>query len=529
MGFGNFAKNLAKWGWSSLRNIGKQVGHEMADHPAAGTLNKFKAAARRAGDEIEGKGLRGYVADHAKNPTTSFGKKFVNFAKTKAGGRIIGGTVAGTIGYATADKDSTPGQRWARAGAFAAGGVYLAGRFQNPAARAALKKGLKSLGEGVTGTWIERNENKVARYYTDESGQRWLKSHERLGELDPAATYDWVVEGDPAKGEYTRRKVDLDKYTTPGVKPEDVPSVAKIEKKKVDLRAGRGEKFKAAAEGLGDFLGIKRGKPLEELGAWGRFGRKLRNYGIAAGIGAAYGVTDPHTSIVEGAMGGMAVYGGYRILRKNIPKVYKEMNKLAEFKALESEYTTAKEALAVLNEGPAVDVKMGKGLYDRMNKAEFRAYDFAMANDYEYGDWLHRSSVFSRKGGMFETVGKGLKGRNVLGKQPLVRIGAGLGLISAGLLGAEGDPSGFGLDREGMGMLGQIMKRTAKGAGLGFAAKIALKHPMLAMGLGMSGMRLEGARRQGYQSYIEGGRVGVAPLEADGDLALSLHTVRHGY
>ena len=64
---------------------------------------------------------------------------------------------------------------------------------------------------------------------------------------------------------------------------------------------------------------------------------------------------------------------------------------------------------------------------------------------------------------------------------------------------------------------------------MGAAAKVALKHPMMAMALGMGGMRLEGARKKGYETYLAGGRVGVAPLDADGDLALSLHTIRHGY
>ena len=71
--------------------------------------------------------------------------------------------------------------------------------------------------------------------------------------------------------------------------------------------------------------------------------------------------------------------------------------------------------------------------------------------------------------------------------------------------------------------------KLAFAAGLGLAAKVMLKHPMLGMAFGMGGMRLEGARKKGYETYLAGGRVGVAPLEADGDLALSLHTVRHGY
>jgi hypothetical protein len=557
MGFGRLFRNIFTIGAESLKGFGRQIGHEMREHPVVESILAKKGAAKAAGEELEREGLGGYVRSHFKKPTTDLGKGVAGFLKTRHGQYITAGVGSGLLGLWTADKDSTPAERWGRAGLFAAGGMYLTKRFRDPVARKALKKSWKALRNAVSGNWAEiTEEGNVVRYWTDESGQRWshenftpfYASENRRGEkikwdkAFPGETEDETVRlgfhekprraGELPKGWKKGGKRRLNK--TPIIVGHPPGSLRRqIVQRRATYSEGRWERLEYATEEFRKFLGLGPSKPMT-------FGRKLRNYGIAMGIGAVYGAIDPHRSMVEGAMGGAAIYMGARMIRKHATRIYLDANSHMAGKAAEihnrsvlaMEEMTKAQISGAEKKIAEFERRAGKEIRLDPDLAEDVSVDFTKDIEKqrkiidEAREELAKSAMSQRVARWMPPVEKTSK---FFGKQPLIRLGAGIGLVSAGLYGAENDPTGWGEDRDDWGMAGQILSRTAKGAGLGAAAKVALKHPMMAMALGMGGMRLEGARRKGYETYLAGGRVGVAPLDADGDLALSLHTIRHGY
>jgi len=136
-------------------------------------------------------------------------------------------------------------------------------------------------------------------------------------------------------------------------------------------------------------------------------------------------------------------------------------------------------------------------------------------------------------GAAFDIGGRGL-GRT-FNKDSRNRISAGW--KSAGPLGAFKEVS---LMKTGLyaGMIsgaynsgGSILGTAGgalKGTAAGGAARFATSHPWITLGTVVPGMQVTGAVAQGVNQMMQTGSPGFDTMNADGDLALALHKMRHG-
>ena len=75
-----------------------------------------------------------------------------------------------------------------------------------------------------------------------------------------------------------------------------------------------------------------------------------------------------------------------------------------------------------------------------------------------------------------------------------------------------------------LGTAGGALKGTAAGG----AARFATSHPWITLGTVVPGMQVTGAVAQGVNQMMQTGSPGFDTMNADGDLALALHKMRHG-
>lgn len=103
-----------------------------------------------------------------------------------------------------------------------------------------------------------------------------------------------------------------------------------------------------------------------------------------------------------------------------------------------------------------------------------------------------------------------------------VQAAAGIGM-TAGVYGHMGEGQGA------MGVASGAVKGLAVGGGGALFTKAVVAAPMLTL-FGAGTAAYAGATgAEAYGDWERGGRVGFNNMEADGDLALALHKVRHGY
>lgn len=135
-----------------------------------------------------------------------------------------------------------------------------------------------------------------------------------------------------------------------------------------------------------------------------------------------------------------------------------------------------------------------------------------------------RMAVGGAKRGNWGSIGtaKGIGAKaKAVARQPVIRIGAGAGMAMGGLAGMDEDSV--------LGVAGSALKGTLAGGGLATVGKAATFAPMATLGsLGIAGM-MAGSTAEAYTTWEASGRPGMNDMEADGDLALALHKMRHGF
>lgn len=128
--------------------------------------------------------------------------------------------------------------------------------------------------------------------------------------------------------------------------------------------------------------------------------------------------------------------------------------------------------------------------------------------------WTQRGKVYQayRKQGLLAAARR----------MPLASTGLYGGMLY-GAYGNLGEGNATGLNVLGGGLLGG-----ATGMALGGGAKFAMKHPWITVGTAGPTLALAGSAAQAAGTVMQAGAPGFDTLNADGDLGLALHKMRHG-
>jgi len=112
--------------------------------------------------------------------------------------------------------------------------------------------------------------------------------------------------------------------------------------------------------------------------------------------------------------------------------------------------------------------------------------------------------------------------RSAFRAAPLIRSMA----LAGGIRGAYNN-MGTG-DMTGLNVLGGALGGAAKGAALGVGARMVASHPFVTVGVAGPSLKVLGDAVTAAGTVAQAGAPGFDTMNADGDLALSLHRMRHG-
>jgi hypothetical protein len=295
---------------------------------------------------------------------------------------------------------------------------------------------------------------------------------------------------------------------------------------------GRGEKFGEGLANFGEFLyGGRKWTALHSMAA-----------------GALYGAASNDDTTLGGATKGLAIHLGVKGLVHNFRTGKKNFGIIKGLNGLEGEGYTVGTKKGFLNNFVDIVFKrfnyreakmahLGKPAYwARVASKEMWGMalrDVPGAFVQSVGDAIKRGTEdeiaegIAKSDGFFARLTEGYgKNRRAINRMPLIRGAASAGLIlgAAGASGDDGEPAGV-LD-----VAKGSAKGIVKGAAVGLAGRAATSLPgavaLFGATLGLQAVGEAGAQLSAWKQ--SGGPAG-RPLNADGDLTLALHKIRHAY
>ena len=282
---------------------------------------------------------------------------------------------------------------------------------------------------------------------------------------------------------------------------------------------GRGEKFGEGFANFGEFLyGGRKWTALHSMAA-----------------GALYGAASNDDTTLGGATKGLAIHLGVKGLVHNFRsgkkglEIAKGLNGL-EGDGLKDIFRKRWAYRVERRQSWAKGTRWMKTAWDqvpgrvREGIGSFAQY---VGNAIKKGTEDEIAEGIAKSDGFFARLTEGYgKNRRAINRMPLIRGAASAGLIlgAAGASGDDGEPAGV-LD-----VAKGSAKGIVKGAAVGLAGRAATSLPgavaLFGATLGLQAVGEAGAQLSAWKQ--SGGPAG-RPLNADGDLTLALHKIRHAY
>lgn len=296
---------------------------------------------------------------------------------------------------------------------------------------------------------------------------------------------------------------------------------------------GRGEKFGEGFANFGEFLyGGRKWTALHSMAA-----------------GALYGAASNDDTTLGGATKGLAIHLGVKGLVHNFRGAKRGLEAANALNRLEGKgFTEGKPIRSFF--GNIWDIAKKRASYRtaRMKPSGWvkKTAKWALWDAWAYGARDIGGSIMQgvgdaiKKGteeavvegaaksdGFFASLTEGYgKNRRAINRMPLIRGAASAGLIlgAAGASGDDGEPAGV-LD-----VAKGSAKGIVKGAAVGLAGRAATSLPGTAALFGATlGLQAVGEAGAQLSAWKQSGGPAGRPLNADGDLTLALHKIRHAY
>ena len=296
---------------------------------------------------------------------------------------------------------------------------------------------------------------------------------------------------------------------------------------------GRGEKFGEGFANFGEFLyGGRKWTALHSMAA-----------------GALYGAASNDDTILGGATKGLAIHIGVRGLVHNVRGAKRGLEAANALNRLEGKGFTEGEPIRSFF-GNIWDIAKKRASYRtaRMKPSGWvkKTAKWALWDAWAYGardiggsimqgigDAIKKGTEdeiaegIAKSDGFFARLTEGYgKNRRAINRMPLIRGGASAGLIlgAAGASRDDGEPAGPWTVVKGS------AKGIAKGAAIGIAGRAATALPGAAAIFGATlGLQAVAEGGEQLRAWRQSGGPAGRPLNADGDLTLALHKIRHAY